>query len=107
MCRAVWRSSSWPTAWCSACARRSHGRAAFPAIELRPLLLISAAVALFAVLLSFAGLALTSLAVVICAGFAAYDVRLHENAILAVALSGFAVVLFVKVLGLPMPVWPW
>jgi len=82
-------------------------RTAFPAIELRPLLLISAAVALFAVLLSFAGLALTSLAVVICAGFAAYDVRLHENAILAVALAGFAIVLFVKVLGLPIPVWPW
>ena len=56
------------------------GRQAFPVIAWRPLLLISAAVALFAVLLPVVGLALTSLAVVICSGLAAYDVRLRENA---------------------------
>ena len=78
----------------------------FPVIAWRPLLLISAAVALFAVLLPIAGLALTSFAVVICSGFAAYDVRLRENALLAVALSIFAVLLFVTVLGLPIQVWP-
>jgi len=78
----------------------------FPVIAWRPLLLISAAVALFAVLLPVAGLALTSLAVVICSGLAAYDVRLRENALLAVALSIFAVLLFVTVLGLPIQVWP-
>ena len=82
------------------------GRVAFPAIERRPLFFISAAVALFALLLPFAGLALTSFAVVLCAGFAAYDVRLRENAVLGVALAAFAVVLFVSVLGLPIPVWP-
>jgi putative tricarboxylic transport membrane protein len=82
------------------------GREDFPAIERRPLVFISAAVALFAILLPFAGLALTSFAVVVCAGFAAYDVRLRENAILGVALAAFAVVLFVSVLGLPISVWP-
>jgi hypothetical protein len=82
------------------------GREPFPVVAWRPLLLISAAVALFAVLLPVAGLALTSLAVVICSGFAAYDVRLRENAVLAVALAIFAVLLFVMVLGLPIPVWP-
>ena len=82
------------------------GRVAFPEIAWRPLLLISASVALFAVLLPAAGLALTSLAVVICAGLAAYDVRLRENVGLAVALAIFAVLLFVTVLGLPIPVWP-
>ena len=82
-------------------------RQAFPAIELRPLLLISASVALFAILLPIAGLALTSFAIVICAGCAAYDVRLRENAIAALTLAAFAVVLFVMVLGLPIPVWPW
>ena len=51
-------------------------------------------------------MALTSFAVVLCAGFAAYDVRLRENAVLRVALAAFAVVLFVSVLGLPIPVWP-
>jgi hypothetical protein len=82
------------------------GRLAFPAIELRPLLLISGSVALFAVLLPFAGLALTSFALVICAGYAAYDVRFRENFIAALTLAAFAVVLFVVVLGLPIPIWP-
>jgi putative tricarboxylic transport membrane protein len=82
------------------------GRQAFPVIAWRPLLLISAAVALFAVLLPIVGLALTSLVVVICSGLAAYDARLRENALLAVALAIFAVLLFVTALGLPIQVWP-
>src|SRR4051812_15156290 len=82
------------------------GRQAFPAVAWRPLLMISVAVAGFAVLLPVAGLAITSLAVVICAGAAAYDVRLRENALLAVALAIFAVLLFVTALGLPIEVWP-
>jgi hypothetical protein len=81
-------------------------RQAFPPIERRPLLLIGAAVALFALLLPLAGLAATSFVVVVCAGFASYDVRLRENAVLGLALAAFAVVLFVTVLGLPIPVWP-
>ena len=83
------------------------GAVAFPSIEWRPLLLILGSVALFAVLLPIAGLAITSFALVICAGFAAYDVRVRENAIAAVTLAAFAVVLFVVALGLPIPVWPW
>src|SRR5262245_29531443 len=71
------------------------GWQAFPAIAVRPLLLVCASVALFALLLPIAGLALTSFAVVVCAGFAAYDVRVRENIALAVALAAFAVVLFV------------
>jgi hypothetical protein len=72
----------------------------------RPIILVGGAVAVFAILLPTAGLAVTSFAVVICAGFASYDVRHRENALLAVALAIFAVVLFVTVLGLPIPVWP-
>ena len=83
------------------------GALAFPAIELRPLLLLSAAVVLFAVLLPLAGLAVTSFVVVICAGYAAYDARLRENAIAALALAAFASILFVSVLGLPIKVLPW
>jgi hypothetical protein len=82
------------------------GNVPFPEIAWRPVFLISAAVALFAVMLPLAGLAISSLAVVICAGFASFDVRLHENALLAVALAIFSVLLFVTVLGLPIPVWP-
>ena len=71
------------------------------------LFLIFGAVALFAVLLPLVGLALTSFALVLCAGFAAYDVRFRENAIAALILAAFAVVLFVMALGLPIKVWPW
>lgn len=83
------------------------GRVAMPEIHWRPLFLIFGAAALFAVLLPLVGLALTSFALVICAGFAAYDVRLRENAIAALILAAFAVVLFVMALGLPIQVWPW
>ena len=81
------------------------GRQSFPEIAFRPLLLISASVALFAIVLPLVGLAVTAAAVVICAGFAAYDVRLRENAVLALVLSAFAVMLFVKALGLPIAIW--
>jgi len=83
------------------------GKQPFPEIAFRPIILVSASVAVFAILLPLVGLAITSFAVVICAGFAAYDVRLRENAILAVALAAFAVLLFVKVLGLPVSIWWW
>ena len=69
-----------------------------PEMGWRPLLMLSAAVALFAVLLPLGGLAVTSLLVVICSGFAAYDVKLRENALLGLALAIFAVLLFVIVL---------
>lgn len=83
------------------------GAVPFPAVELRPLLMISLAVALFAILLPIVGLAITSLTIVVCAGFAAYDARVRENAIAAVTLTTFAVLLFVVALGLPIPIWPW
>ena len=78
----------------------------FPPIEFRPLLLIGASVAVFGLLLPFAGLAVTSFLTVISAGFAAYDVRLRENAVAALVLAAVAVLLFVTALGLPISIWP-
>jgi hypothetical protein len=82
------------------------GHVPFPPVAWRPLILIAASVALFGILLPVLGLAITRVVVVLAAGFAAYDVRLRENAILALALAIFAVLLFVTALGLPIPVWP-
>jgi len=82
------------------------GHQPLPPIAWRPLLLIAVSVALFGILLPMMGLAITSVVVVLAAGFAAYDVRLRENAVLALALAIFAVLLFVTALGLPIPVWP-
>jgi len=78
----------------------------FPATALRPVLLIGASVAAFALLLRVAGLAITSIVVVIVAGYAASDVRFRENLLLAFGLAVFAVALFVYGLGLPIPIWP-
>lgn len=78
----------------------------FPATALRPILLVGASVASFALLLRVAGLAVTAAAVVIIAGYAASDVRLRENLLLAVGMAVFAVALFIFGLGLPIPVWP-
>ena len=83
------------------------GQLPFPGVELRPLLLLLGAVVLFALLLPVVGLAVTSFVIVLCAGYAAYDVRLRENAIAALALAAFASILFVSVLGLPIKVLPW
>lgn len=82
-------------------------RQAFPAMGLRPLLLISASLGLFALLLPLAGLAIASFATIICAGLAAADTRHLENVLFAVALTVFAVVLFVVALGMPVAIWPW
>lgn len=82
-------------------------RQPMPGVALRPLALIGMSVALFALLLPRAGLAITSFAVVVCAGFAAADARLRENLLLAVGLATFAVALFVLGLGLPIRIWPW
>jgi Tripartite tricarboxylate transporter TctB family len=82
------------------------GRQPFPEMAWRPLILIGAAVALFAIALPRAGLAITSVVVVILAGYAAYDVRVRENALLAIGIAIFAVSLFVLALGLPIPIWP-
>jgi hypothetical protein len=82
------------------------GSVRFPEIEVRPLLLISASVALFAVLLPRVGLAITGFVVVVSAGYAAQDVRLRENLVLGLVLAAFAVTLFIKLLGLPISIGP-
>jgi putative Mn2+ efflux pump MntP len=78
----------------------------FPEIEVRPLLLICASVALFALLLPRVGLAITSFVVVVSAGYAAQDVRARENLVIGVVLAAFAVALFIKLLGLPISIGP-
>ena len=83
------------------------GQQPLPAIEWRPLCLILGAVALFAILLPWLGLAITSFIVVVCAGWAAYDVHVRENVVAALVLAAFATLLFVTALGLPIAVWPW
>jgi hypothetical protein len=75
-------------------------------VQLRPLLAILASVGVFALTAERLGLAIASVAAVILASFATREWRLVETIAFAVVLSGAAVLLFVKLLGLPIPIWP-
>lgn len=76
-------------------------------VKLRPLIGILVAVGIFAFLVVKAGLALASLATIIIAGFASSETRAFENIVFGTALAAAAVMLFVKALSLPVPIWPW
>ena len=75
-------------------------------VQLRPLLAILASVGVFALTAERLGLAIASVLAVILASFATREGRLIETVAFAIVLSGAAVLLFFKVLGLPIPVWP-
>lgn len=75
-------------------------------VQLRPLLAILAAVGIFALTAERLGLAIASVVTVILASFATREGRLHETVPFALLLSAAAVLLFIKVLALPVPVWP-
>jgi hypothetical protein len=75
-------------------------------VQLRPLLAILASVGVFALTAERLGLAITSVAAVILASLATREGRFVETIAFAVVLAGAAVLLFVKLLGLPIPIWP-
>jgi hypothetical protein len=70
-----------------------------------PQLLILAAIVAFGLLIERVGLAASVIAVAVVSGIAAQGLRWFELAALALAMSAFAVVLFVYLLGQPIPVW--
>jgi len=73
----------------------------------RPLLALTFAFLLFAVLVDEAGLAIAVLAAIPVAGIAGGGARLRESLVYAVAMAAFAILLFVEALKLPLKVWPW
>ncbi|KGM35008.1 tripartite tricarboxylate transporter TctB family protein [Inquilinus limosus] len=82
------------------------GHEGIEAPKLRPILGILAAVAVFALLAAKAGLAIAAFATVVVAGLASRETRLRETVVFAVALAAGAVILFIVLLDLPVPVWP-
>jgi putative tricarboxylic transport membrane protein len=75
-------------------------------VQWRPLLAILASVGVFALTAERLGLAIASVVAVILASLATREGRPAETIAFAVVLSGAAVLLFVKLLGLPIPIWP-
>jgi hypothetical protein len=79
-----------------------------PAIEpvqLRPILVIIAAILAFGYLVEKVGLAITAALLTVLAGYARRDVSLWETLLLAVGLALFSVGLFVYGLSQPFPAW--
>lgn len=76
------------------------------AVRLRPLLAVLAAVGVFALSAERLGLAIASVLTVLLAGLATRETRPLESMGFALLLSALAALLFIKVLALPVPLWP-
>jgi hypothetical protein len=68
---------------------------------------IPAAMAVFAVVLPWLGLAATAAIATLVAGLGSRDLSLKERLASAVILSGFVTLLFGYGLRLQVPIWPW
>jgi len=73
----------------------------------RALILIPAAVGVFALLVQSAGLALASFCAMVVASLASKETRLGEVILFSAGISAASVLLFVKALALPVPIFPW
>lgn len=73
----------------------------------RPLILIPLAVAVFSLLVMKAGLALASFLAMGVASCASEETRPMEMLIFCLAVSAGSVLLFVRALALPVPIFPW
>jgi len=74
-------------------------------VQLRPIVVIIAAVLMFGFLINAAGLAITAVLLTVLAAYARRDVNLAEAALLGIGLAAFTVVVFVYGLSQPLPAW--
>jgi putative tricarboxylic transport membrane protein len=81
--------------------------APLPRINWRPLVFVLGSVFTFSLLLEVAGLAVTSLVLMIICAIGGWDLRWKEQFINAVLLTALNVGLFYYGLGLPFRLWPW
>lgn len=72
----------------------------------RPLACVLASVVFFGFAIDTLGLPLTSIFTVVLASLAAPQLKWRHIAMLAVGMSVFVSLLFIKGLGLPIPLWP-
>jgi hypothetical protein len=77
-----------------------------PRFNLRPLLLVLLACLAYGYLMRPLGLVLSTGALVVIAALGGHEFRWKEVAVLYVVLVAFSVLVFVKGLTLPFPLWP-
>ena len=88
--------------------RGSGAHDAIGTFHIRDIVIILGAVVLFGILMRGAGLAAAAFVLVMLSSYASKQFSLKSALPLAIGLAIFAVLLFVKLLGLPMPiVGPW
>jgi putative tricarboxylic transport membrane protein len=75
-------------------------------IAWRPVLLISASVMLFGATVDRLGIVIAVLMSTVVASLASPITRHRETPLLAIALAALAAIVFVKGLGLAIPIWP-
>ncbi len=79
---------------------------ALPRFHARPIGVSLLAIVLFGVALQWLGLVAAIAVLVLVGAYAARDVRPMENLALAAGMILFSVLIFVWLLGLPLPLWP-
>jgi Tripartite tricarboxylate transporter TctB family len=79
---------------------------AVPRFYARPLAISLIAIVLFGVALQWLGLVAAIAVLVLVGAYAARDVRPVETLALAAVMIVFSVAVFVRLLGLPLPLWP-
>jgi len=77
-----------------------------PAMSFRPVFLIILSLVLFGYLLKPIGLVLALALLVVVSAYAGHEFKLKEVLILSSVLIIFSMLVFVKALKLPIPLWP-
>jgi hypothetical protein len=77
-----------------------------PRFNFRPLVLISAACVVYGYVMKPLGLVLATMALVFISAFGGHEFKWKEVTILYIVLIVFSVLVFVKGLTLPFPLWP-
>lgn len=76
------------------------------AFHWRPLVILLVSVGLFIVLTPWVGLIASGLTMVLVSSMASHEFRWKEALVAGVVLGAAAAALFVRGLGLPLPIWP-
>ena len=77
-----------------------------PAFRLRPLFLVLASCLAYGYLMRPAGMILATAAMIIVSALGGHEFKWKEVAVLSVGVIAFTVLVFVKGLELPVPLWP-
>jgi hypothetical protein len=76
-------------------------------MSLRPVFFITISLIAFGYLLRPVGLVLALAILIVLSAFVGHEFKLKEVLLLSVVLIIVSVLVFVKGLGLPFPIWPW